>query len=135
MPKTGRWRPDFEAPGPHVNIQKKDGISFEVPIDRELDDGDDDDDFTNYRYYESDKVLGKLYRAIDEREIFTQIQQRATNQSFEDQLTQLRADNELHFWALFDILWAAEVGYVPWQLRCRGIRWTGLYLRGKQCPC
>jgi hypothetical protein len=87
MPKTGPWRPDFEAPGPHVNIEKKDGISFEVTIDRELDDGDDDDDFTNYRYYESDKVLGKLYRAIDEREIFTQIQQRATNHNITNMST------------------------------------------------
>jgi hypothetical protein len=34
--------------------------------------------------------------------------------AFEDQLAQLRADDEPPFWALFDILWAAEVGYIQW---------------------
>jgi hypothetical protein len=78
MPKYTPWRPDFEAPGPHVNILKKDGIEFDPPTDREPDYlGDDDDDFTGYRYYESNKILGKLYRAIDEREIYNEIKQRS----------------------------------------------------------
>lgn len=34
--------------------------------------------------------------------------------AFEEQLAQLRADDEPPFWALFDILWAAEVGYIQW---------------------
>lgn len=76
MPSYSRFRPDFEAPGPHVVIEKKDGISFQSPVrDNHVD--DDDDDFTRYRYYESDKILGKLYRAIDEREIFADIQARS----------------------------------------------------------
>lgn len=37
---------------------------------------DEDDDFTTYRYYESNKVLGKLYRAIDERKIIEEIKDR-----------------------------------------------------------
>jgi hypothetical protein len=80
MPKYNRWRPDFEAPGPHVTIEKMEGIRFDMTPSRTVDDlqDDDDDDFTNYRYYESKKVLGRLYRAIDERKIFEEIQQRST---------------------------------------------------------
>ncbi|KAG0650821.1 RNA-dependent RNA polymerase 1 [Hyphodiscus hymeniophilus] len=76
MPRYNPWRPDFEAPGPYVTIEKNDGIDFEAP--RDVDEiGDDDDDFTPYSYYESDKILGKLYRDIDERKIFEEIKQHA----------------------------------------------------------
>ncbi|KAE9369743.1 hypothetical protein N431DRAFT_560502 [Stipitochalara longipes BDJ] len=34
--------------------------------------------------------------------------------TFVEQLEQLQANNEPSFWALFDILWAAEVGYIQW---------------------
>src|SRR3954451_13977565 len=77
LPKYSPWRPDFEAPGPHVLIEKRDGISFESVPERDPDNADDEDDFTRYRYYESDKILGKLYRAIDERKIFSEIQKRS----------------------------------------------------------
>jgi hypothetical protein len=33
-------------------------------------DEDDDDGWTKYKYYHSDKVLGKLYRSVDERKIW-----------------------------------------------------------------
>jgi len=76
MPKYPKYRPDFEAPGPHVHIEKKGNIVFEdESIPDEVD--DDDDELKKYRYYESDKVLGKLYRAIDERKIFQEIQERS----------------------------------------------------------
>lgn len=75
-PKYIHWRPDFEAPGPHVKVEKLSGVTFVPPDDREINDrGDEDDDFSSYRYYESNKVLGKLYRAIDESAIFGQIKQ------------------------------------------------------------
>ncbi|KAF2086223.1 RNA-directed RNA polymerase [Saccharata proteae CBS 121410] len=66
-------RPDFMAPGPRVFIEKK-GNVFEEDEDDD-DDGEDevsalDPDFKRRRYYESDKVLGHLYRAIDERSFF-----------------------------------------------------------------
>lgn len=78
IPRYNPYRPDFEAPGPYVTIQKKDGIVFDAPSSRDADEiGDDDEDFTNYRYYESDKILGKLYRAIDERKLFNEIKQRS----------------------------------------------------------
>ncbi|KAN0121734.1 RdRP domain containing protein [Hyaloscypha variabilis] len=88
MPKYNPWRPDFEAPGPHVQIEKKHGISFEDPDDRDPDElGDEDDDFSHYRYYESHKILGKLYRAIDERKIFEDIKHRASSQNMNSRST------------------------------------------------
>jgi hypothetical protein len=74
MPRYSRCRPDFMAPGPHVTIIKKEAIAFAE--ERLLsDEADDDDDLQGYRYYESEKINGKLYRAIDEREVFKDIQQ------------------------------------------------------------
>jgi hypothetical protein len=78
LPRSNPFRPDFEAPGPQVHVEKNNGIDFEERHFRDpLDDEDEDDEFSSYRYYESNKVLGKLYRAIDEREIFGHIQKRA----------------------------------------------------------
>ncbi|TVY55116.1 RNA-dependent RNA polymerase 2 [Lachnellula cervina] len=79
LPKGNPWRPDFEAPGPHVTIEKNSGIVFETkPFRDPLDQEDEDDEFTSYRYYESNKILGKLYRAIDEQAVFQDIQKRAS---------------------------------------------------------
>ncbi|CAG8983895.1 hypothetical protein HYALB_00005534 [Hymenoscyphus albidus] len=78
FPRMVKWRPDFEAPGPHVRIEPK-GLSLEEKSFREpLEEEDEDDEFSSYRYYRSEKVLGKLFRAIDEREIFREIQERAS---------------------------------------------------------
>lgn len=64
-----------------MEITKLDGPSFlNIPVPEAvdyLDQEDEDDDFPSYRYYESDRVIGKLFRAIDERQIFENIQQRA----------------------------------------------------------
>jgi hypothetical protein len=77
MPAGNRLRPDFEAPGPHVFIEKGgiqfDSATFEDPVEIE----DEDDEYSSYRYYESENIIGKLYRAINEHEIFEQIQARA----------------------------------------------------------
>lgn len=70
-PRYNSYRPDFMAPGPHIAVQKDKPLSFDArpePVKR------DDDDFQPYKYYESDKILGKLYRAIDEREVFYSVQ-------------------------------------------------------------
>jgi len=64
LPKFSPWRPDFEAPGPHVIVEKLTGISFEKPDNRDIDTlGDEDDDFSSYRY--------------DERALFDQVKCRA----------------------------------------------------------
>ncbi|KAL3419120.1 RNA-dependent RNA polymerase [Phlyctema vagabunda] len=80
MPKRNPWRPDFMAPGPHVVVEKIKGTSlgddeFEFMDNDDYDGGDDEEDTLDYRYYKSHRVLGKLYRAIDERKVFKQIQE------------------------------------------------------------
>ncbi|RFU28903.1 hypothetical protein B7463_g7411, partial [Scytalidium lignicola] len=74
MPLVSKWRPDFMAHGPHVNISKKGEVMFHDP--QILDEEEDEDlagDLPTFRYYESDKILGKLFRNVDERTIFDQI--------------------------------------------------------------
>ena len=79
IPKAGKWRPDFEAPGPHVTVEKLRGATLSEVTSREPGDEEyEDDDFTSYRYYESKKILGKLYRNIDERGIFEKIKKYAS---------------------------------------------------------
>ncbi|KAL8993887.1 MAG: hypothetical protein Q9169_006006 [Polycauliona sp. 2 TL-2023] len=77
IPRSSNVRPDFQAPGPRVLIEKS--ISIEE-IDEQ--DGDEDDmevveEAPATRYYESIKVLGQLYRAIDEHAFFEQIQRQS----------------------------------------------------------
>ncbi|KAL2060352.1 hypothetical protein VTL71DRAFT_9747 [Oculimacula yallundae] len=92
LPRYNRWRPDFEAPGPHVVIEKKGGLSLEEIDNPDPDDVvDQDDDFSSYRYYESEKVLGKLYRAIDEREVFEHIKNRSLNPDISSESTVIDA--------------------------------------------
>ncbi|KAL5318216.1 hypothetical protein ACEPPN_013275 [Leptodophora sp. 'Broadleaf-Isolate-01'] len=73
MPKFSPARPDFMAMGNQVKMEKKDGLLLEAASLSTQDENNDDDDFQAYRYYESDKILGKLYRAIDEHEVFSDI--------------------------------------------------------------
>ncbi|KAF2758120.1 RdRP-domain-containing protein [Pseudovirgaria hyperparasitica] len=69
-------RPDFMAPGPRVqmtqygpNIEEDDTYDpAEKDAVKELDPA------FGYKYYESDKVLGRLYRAIDEGRFFAEMQ-------------------------------------------------------------
>ncbi|KAF3070560.1 putative RNA-dependent RNA polymerase 2 [Daldinia childiae] len=66
---TTKYRPEFMAPAPPANIVDKTEIVFEtmkalVPED------EDDDSGPGHVYYNSDKILGALYRAIDEKRIW-----------------------------------------------------------------
>lgn len=80
MPKYPRIRPDFQAPGPRVLIEKV--ITFEEEDQMETlfnEENAELDDMASYeppryRYYESPKILGKLYRQIDEQMFFEQLQ-------------------------------------------------------------
>ncbi|KAI9780131.1 MAG: hypothetical protein M1839_006968 [Geoglossum umbratile] len=80
LPKSNMCRPDFMATGPRVTIEK------DIQLDNAdlLRDDDEEDiistldpDGKGYRYYESQKVLGKLYRAIDERSFFAELQEQS----------------------------------------------------------
>lgn len=74
-PKHNRCRPDFMAPSPRVIVSTAGFLGFED------DDDQDDEAFEGmdaerrpYQYYASDKALGHLYRAIDERQFLDSMQ-------------------------------------------------------------
>ena len=77
MPRHSNVKPDFQAPGPRVLIEKKIDLAEDLSDDEPDDEPDDDDASRRTRYYESHKILGKLYRAIDEHKIFDQIQRQS----------------------------------------------------------
>ncbi|KAL3429117.1 RNA dependent RNA polymerase-domain-containing protein [Aspergillus tetrazonus] len=69
MPFVNRSRPDFLAPGPLAKIHDRQNIQLEARYVHPY--PDDDIDFSPvHKYYRSEKILGKLYRAINEHEIW-----------------------------------------------------------------
>ncbi|KAI5844566.1 RNA dependent RNA polymerase-domain-containing protein [Morchella snyderi] len=68
LPRGGRVRPDFMAPGPRVLIEKNRAIA-----EMEIEEEDEEDRNTEIKYYESEKVLGHLYRAIDEKKFIHEV--------------------------------------------------------------
>ena len=87
MPKVIPIRPDFMARRAKHQNREKEGLLVEQTSNQRPDDQDEDEDFTTYRYYESTKILGKLFRAIDEHEIFSDLHQyRMTSTSLLDEL-------------------------------------------------
>ncbi|CCC05810.1 unnamed protein product [Sordaria macrospora k-hell] len=69
LPRPPRYRPDFLVNRPDVKIHDKSKIDLEEQYLKP--DNDDDDDTPRYKYYASKKLLGKLYRAVDETKIWT----------------------------------------------------------------
>lgn len=65
-----KYRPDFLAPAPPANIVEKTEIRFEPPAALSAEADEDDDSGPRHKFYKSDKILGKLYRAIDEKRIW-----------------------------------------------------------------
>ncbi|KAI1129860.1 RdRP-domain-containing protein [Nemania abortiva] len=65
-----KYRPDFLAPAPPANIVDKTEIRFEAPVAPSADADEDDDAGPRHKFYRSDKILGELYRAIDEKKIW-----------------------------------------------------------------
>lgn len=69
--KHSRYRPDFLSPAPPANIKDRTEICFEELANIERDEEDEDDvEGPNYLTYRSEKINGKLYRAIDEEKIW-----------------------------------------------------------------
>ncbi|KAI0450408.1 RNA dependent RNA polymerase-domain-containing protein [Xylaria acuta] len=68
--KRTKYRPDFLAPAPPANIIDKTEIQFDAPIAPSTEEDEDDDTGPRHRFYRSTKILGKLYRAIDEKKIW-----------------------------------------------------------------
>lgn len=81
MPKSSNVRPDFQAPGPRVLIEENIRLE-EMDVPEEGEDEDEPEETAPaLRYYRSEKVLGKLYRAIDEQDFFTEIQRQSRSPS------------------------------------------------------
>lgn len=58
------------APGPQVHIVDRSKIELDQDVLQGSYDEDEDDSGPPRKYYPSEKILGKLYRAIDERKIW-----------------------------------------------------------------
>ncbi|KAG7004497.1 hypothetical protein G7Y79_00025g057830 [Physcia stellaris] len=76
IPRAPKVKPDFQAPGPRVLM---DNIIRIEEVD-EFANTEEIEELDEYappitKYYPSQKVLGKLYRAIDEHQLFKEIQQ------------------------------------------------------------
>lgn len=90
MPKFAPVRPDFMAPGPNIKIEKLEGLLLEQSKSTWQDDQDEEEDFSPYKYYTSHKILGKLFRAIDEHDIFSELHSyRMISRTSQDLLSQL----------------------------------------------
>jgi hypothetical protein len=98
------------APGPHVKIAK-DMISFDIGQEKEED--DHDDDIQEMRYYESHKIIGRLYRAIDEREVFQSIQQTSSQESILGLKNRTGYSNTSVMNAVWEFV----------EKRCRSLKW------------
>ncbi|EPE07136.1 rna-dependent rna polymerase [Ophiostoma piceae UAMH 11346] len=82
LPKV-KYRPDFLSPGPIVHIYSKADINmddFLVDNANEEDEGDGGFSAPAYKFYPSDKILGTLYRTIDERQVWVNDIQRPPEQ-------------------------------------------------------
>ena len=78
MPRYSSVKPDFQAPGPRVLIDNIIELS-EGQLPGDVADEEEIEELDNFsqprvRYYESQKVLGKLYRDIDEHKFLQQLQ-------------------------------------------------------------
>ncbi|KAI9369211.1 RNA dependent RNA polymerase-domain-containing protein [Aspergillus egyptiacus] len=106
MPSMSRYRPDFLAPGPQAYLHDKQEIKLE-PYYIRPNPNDDEDSGPVHRYYRSEKILGKLYRAIDEHKIWN------------EEIRSVTAPNPTAFWKkLIDSLTARCISLgapVTWQ--------------------
>ncbi|KAI4593690.1 hypothetical protein KJ359_009174 [Pestalotiopsis sp. 9143b] len=72
--RTNRFRPDFMAPAAPTHLQNRTDIIFDAPTRPAADEYNDEEEDSGpgFRYYLSDKVLGQLYRAINEQKIWNE---------------------------------------------------------------
>lgn len=73
-PKYDRIRPDFVAPSPRVFVEEQGPLQFEANKPDEILENMDVE-VPAMRYYKCHKVLGQLYRAIDEEQFLLRMQQ------------------------------------------------------------
>ncbi|TQV90259.1 RNA-dependent RNA polymerase [Cordyceps javanica] len=70
MPRAPRSRPDFLAPAPPVHVYDL-GVISHILDDDDMDDGNDMGTIKP-RYHRSERILGRLYRGIDEKKIWSE---------------------------------------------------------------
>lgn len=114
-PKYDLYRPEFMAPGPRVTVKKSSWVVEEQSPRGAADEEDPvsalDPDANSYCYCESEKVLGELYRAIDEKDFLAELQRRAQ---------ELEATNDLDQ-SLIQRLWVyvqTQMSHVQWDHHC-----------------
>lgn len=80
IPRYSRYRPDFLSPGPRVHIAADINILKEES-QQTFDDEEDEEERTPIMYYQSQKVLGRLFRQIDEGDFLFELKQIGQRQS------------------------------------------------------
>jgi len=101
------------APGPWVKIQDRSEIALdELVVQDEEEGGEDDAEGPRYKYYKSEKILGKLFRAVDERKIWDENIKRSSRHG--------SGKDERSFWDRLTLTMEAEVylggfGRVEWR--------------------
>ncbi|KIW30891.1 uncharacterized protein PV07_02583 [Cladophialophora immunda] len=70
IPRSPEYRPDFMAPSASTKVEK----GIKRPEETALPDGRH-----RYRYYESDRILGRLYRAVNEDTFFEDLEDDASS--------------------------------------------------------
>ncbi|KAL7931687.1 RdRP domain-containing protein [Trichoderma chlorosporum] len=90
LPKAPQFRPDFLAPAPPTHLYDLGEISH---IGDPESDGDGEDGMgaSKHKYYKSQKILGELYRGVDEEKIWTRDVQRPIDTSGASLWDQLNA--------------------------------------------
>lgn len=104
--------------GPDTVIQKDKPVSFsETPQNdpNTIDEDEDEDNRPQYRFYESTQILGKLFRRINERDVFQNIQQR---------IKPLTKSKESVIQAIWNYVvdFSPSIDWSPHMARARGIR-------------
>ncbi|KLU88303.1 RNA-dependent RNA polymerase [Magnaporthiopsis poae ATCC 64411] len=113
LPRSNKYRPDFLSPGPIAHLHDQDEIFLEqyrVPND---DEKVEHGEAPHHKFYKSRKVLGELYREVDEEKIWHEDVHRgvvAAGASFWETFLRLVFDR------------AAAVGAMSWSVRVEEAR-------------
>ncbi|KAJ4288800.1 hypothetical protein N0V88_007127 [Collariella sp. IMI 366227] len=71
LPRSDKWRPDFLARGPQITIHERSEIEMNSSIAcQDEEDDEDSEEGPRHRFYASEKILGELYRSVDEQRIW-----------------------------------------------------------------
>ncbi|KAL9480911.1 hypothetical protein ACSS6W_005697 [Trichoderma asperelloides] len=119
MPKPPRMRPDFLAPAPPTRLYDRGEID-NIGDPNEDEDDEDGMGMAKYKYYMSLKILGELYRGVDEKKIWAKDVQRPVDMSgpsLWDQLnTHVRTALREEGYSTLDINYMRQIDHA-WKIR------------------